>query len=160
MWRDLFLSGASDVIIEVVDLSEEDGEGAVVVVEGTKEKEAPANDIPEHTEIDDDFWEQFYAQQCEMSDSEDEEGGSEPELMFQAGGGKFAKDIHVLRKEVLEEMVAAHLRLKDDPPAWKKVVNKLRLTWHPDKNAEVFKRKAEEVLKLIENEKRRLKRGE
>ena len=152
--------GASDVIIEVVDLTEEDGEVAVVVAEGPKEKEAPANDIPEHTEMDDEFWEQYYAQQCEISDSEDDEGESEPELRFQAGGGKFSKDLHVLLYEVLAEMKAAHLKFKDDYPAWKKVVNKLRLSWHPDKNSVVFKRKAEEVLKHIENEKRRLEHGE
>ena len=65
----------NDVIIEVVDLTEEDGGGVVAVVEVTKEEEVPANDIPEDTETDDDFFEQFNAQQGELSDSEDEEEG-------------------------------------------------------------------------------------
>ena len=149
------------VITEVVDLTEEDVGGAVVV-EVTKEEEVPANDIPEDTETDDDFFEQFNAQQGELSDSEDEEEGGEvtkklePELMYQVGGGRFAKDLHGLCKGVQAEMVRGYSMLKNNPPAWRKVVNRLRNTWHPDKNDEVFKRKSEEVFKFIENEKKRL----
>jgi hypothetical protein len=57
-------------------------------------------------------------------------------------------------------MEEAHLRLKDDYPAWKKVINKLRLCWHPDKNPVIFKRKSEEVMKMITNERKRLESGE
>jgi hypothetical protein len=151
-----------EIIIEVVEPTKEDVGGVVAVVEVTKEEEVPANDIPENTETDDDFREQFNAQQDELSDSEDEEEGGqvtkelEPELRYQVGGGRFAKDIHGLCKGVQAEMVGEYSMLKNNPPAWKKVVYWLLKTWHPDKNDEVFKRKSEEVFKFIEKEKKRL----
>ena len=134
-------------------------------VDGSTHAEESADDkevIPEDTGIDEDFHEEFNAQQGELSDSEDEEEGGEvtkklePELMYQVGGGRFAKDLHGLCKGVQAEMVRGYSTLKNNPPAWRKVVNRLRNTWHPDKNDVVFKRKSEEVFKFIENEKKRL----
>jgi hypothetical protein len=80
----------------------------------------------------------------------------EPELMYQVGGGRFAKDLHGLCKGVQAEMVRGYSTLKNNPPAWRKLVNRLRYTWHPDKNDVVFKRKSDEVFKFIESEKQRL----
>ena len=151
----------NDVIIEVAEPTEEDVGGVAAVVEVTKEEEVPANDIPEDTESDEYFLEQFNAQQ-DLSDSEDEEEvvkvprKLEPALMYQAGFGRFSKDINGLCKEVQAEMVGEYSVLKNNPPAWRKVVNRLRNTWHPDKNAKVFKRKSEEVFKCLQNEKKKL----
>ena len=158
-------SGVSDDDIEVIDISDDDDDEeeapANDIPEPTQENEAPANDVPEteQTEMDDEFWEQYYAQQNFVSDSEDEEI-LEPELRFKAGGGKFSRDLDVLIKVVSDEMEETYLRLRDDYPAWKKVINKLMLCWHPDKNPVIFKRKSEEVMKMITKERKRLESGE
>ena len=156
-------SGVSDDDIEVIDISDDDEEEAPAndIPEPTQENEAPANDVPEteQTEMDDEFWEQYYAQQNFVSDSEDEEI-LEPELRFKAGGGKFSRDLDVLIKVVSDEMEEEYLRLRDDYPAWKKVISKLMLCWHPDKNPVIYKRKSEEVMKMITKERKRLESGE
>jgi hypothetical protein len=146
----------NDVIIEVLEPTEEDVGGVVAVVEVTKEEEVPANDIPEDTESDEYFREQFNAQQDELSDSEDEEEGGkvpkklEPELMYQVGFGRFAKDINGLCNEVQAEMVGEYSVLKNNPPAWRKVVNRLRNLWHPDK------KKIRRGFKFLQSEKKKL----
>ena len=151
-----------EVIIEVVEPTEEDVGGVVAAVGGTKEEEVPEDDIPEDTESDEYFREQFNAHQ-DFGDSDDEEvvvkvpkKKLEPALMYQAGFGRFSKDINELCKEVQAEMIREYSVLKNNPPAWRKVVNRLRNTWHPDKNDDVFKRKSEEVFKCLQNEKKKL----
>ena len=59
-------SGASDDDIEVIDISDDDDEEeapANDIPEPSHEEEATANDVPEteQTNMDDEFWEQFYA---------------------------------------------------------------------------------------------------
>jgi hypothetical protein len=153
----------SDDDREVIDISDDDDEEeapANDIPEPSQEEEAPANDVPEteQTNLDDEFWEQFYAKQNFVDDSEDEEGRPEPELR-RSGVGKFSRDIDVMIKIVTDEMGEAYASLKDDYSAWKRVINKIILCWHPDKNPN-FKRKSEEVTKMIIKERLRLESGQ
>ena len=150
-----------DVIGESAEPTEEDVGGVVAAVGGTKDEEVP-EDEPEDTESEEYFREQFNAHQ-DFGDSDDEEvvvkvpkKKLEPALMYQAGCGRFSKDVNELCKEVQAEMNREYAVLKKDPPAWKRVVRNLCKLWHPDNNAKVYTRKSEEVFKCIQSEKEKL----
>ena len=173
--------GADDK--EVIDISDDDGEEEAPTTDNSEpessqgeeapasdtsepesfqEEEAPENDDlgTEHTNSDDELWEQYYDRYNFVDDSDDEDEDRRPEpALRRSGVGKFSRELAVMVKIIGEDMGEAYVRLWDDRSAWRKFVGKLMLCWHPDKNPPEFKRKSEEVTKWMLMEKKRLELG-
>ena len=144
--------------------SEDDGEEEVSATCKSEPKFFQEEEIPENDDVgteqtisEDDKWEQYYDRYNFVDDSEDEDEDRRPEIELRRSGvGKFSRELSVIVRILREEMGEANMKFWDDHSGWRKYLRKLNLCWHPDKNLPEFKRKSEEIIKWINNEKERL----
>ena len=87
------------------------------------------------------------------------EATGEAEQVFDEPDDKFNKSLEEILKDVTKLMEEQYQKFKDDEGGWKKFVKRLYLKWHPDKNPN-HQEKATEVTKHIQNETKRIERGE